>query len=266
MPPPRAERYSATKRYSARTRAWPTDAKLLKWVRWGLLLGGDLVGLAGAALLLGEEPINAYLQATAAAASAVTLGAVGREVRYLMAAHIRKKSPEELREIELPYAAWFAGPETAATLVKIIALVCCAGSILIAGGIFALRYATEGEEAAIAFGCFALALGLASFYNSFDTADDVAEHLDNRIARVRRIDKAATNARKDAAIGDRAKRETEAKSIREEHERAGLAAAAAARRALYAALGNSPGVAGNGPGVKFPDEGSLLAPESLEET
>lgn len=222
------------------------DAKILKWGRWLLLLGGDIVGISGAALLLGEEPINAFMQATSAAASAVTLGGVGREVRYAMTARIRQKDPDELLEEERPYAAWFRGPDTAATLIKVVVLVCLAGVLLIGGGIFALRYAAEGLGPAIAFSCLALALGLASFYNSFDTADDIAEHLDNKAAQVKKIDKIAQKAREDDTIQQRAAAETESKSVRAENEEAGEAAAAAVRRAMYAAFGNSPAVAGNG--------------------
>jgi hypothetical protein len=225
------------------------DAKILKWGRWALFLGGDIVGISGAALLLGEEPINAFMQATSAAASAVTLGGVGREVRYAMTARIRKKEPDELLEEEKPYAAWFRGPDAAATLIKMVVLVCLAGVLLIGGGIFALRDAAEGLGPAIAFSCLALALGLASFYNSFDTADDIAEHLDSKSARVEKIDKIAYKARENDSIHQRAAAETESRSIRAENEEAGEAAAAAVRRAMYAALGNSPGVAGNGPAV-----------------
>jgi hypothetical protein len=243
----------------------PTDAKPLKWVRWALLLGGDVVGIGGAALLLGEEPFNAYTQAMAAGASAVTLGAVGREVRYLMSARIREKDPSELTSAEQPYASWFAGAETASSLIKILTFTCLAGIILIAGGIFALREATEGFTAGLAFGSFALALGLASFYNSFDTADDVAEHIDGKVARVKKVDKAAQEARADKAIAERASRVAEAKLIREENERAGKAAAAGIRRALYAALGNSPGVAGNGPSPTRSEPGGSSG-ELIEET
>lgn len=224
----------------------PTDAKWLKWGRWLLLLGGDLVGIAGASLLLGEEPQNAFIQAIATAASAVTLGAVGREVRFLSSARFRQKNPDELTEAEQQFASWFAGTNTAEALVKILVLTCMAGGLLIGAGIFELRYAAEGIEPAIAFSCFALALGLASFYNSFDTADDVAEHLDARAAGVKKIEKVAEKARRDPAIKDRAAAVSRATSARSEAKQAGEAAAAALRREMYAALGNSPGVAGNG--------------------
>ena len=224
----------------------PPDAKLLKWGRWMLLLGGDIVGISGAALLLGEEPINAFMQATSAAASAVTLGGVGREVRYTMNARIRQKDAAELSEAEKPYASWFRGPNATETLIKVIVLVCATGIFLIGGGIFALRDAAEGLGPAIAFGFLALALGLASFYNSFDTADDIAEHLDSKAVRVKKIDETAKKAREDDKIQERAAAKAESSSIRAENEAAAEAAAAAIRRAKYAALGNSPGVAGNG--------------------
>jgi len=222
------------------------DAKLLKWGRWFLLLGGDIVGISGAALLLGEEPLNAFMQATSAAASAVTLGGVGREVRFAMTARIRKRDPAELTEAERPYAAWFRGPDAAATLIKVIVLVCTAGIFLIGGGIFALRDAAEGLGPAIAFGCLALALGLASFYNSFDTADDIAEHLDSKALWVKKLDRVAKDAREDSQIQQRAAAHAESTSIHAENKAAGEAAAKAVRRAKYAALGNSPGVAGHG--------------------
>jgi hypothetical protein len=224
----------------------PTDAKLLKWGRWILLVGGDLVGVAGAALLLGELPINAFMQAISAAVSAVTLGGVGREVRYLMAARIRQKSADELSAAEQPYAAWFSGPNTAEVLVKIVSLVCLTGIVLIAGGIFALRDAAEGLGPALTFGCLALALGLASFYNSFDTADDIAEHLDSQTARVKKLDKAAEEARKDPTIRQRAEAQAEEESVRAANTEAGEAAADGLDRELFHVFGVSPGVVGNG--------------------
>jgi hypothetical protein len=225
----------------------PTDAKFLKWARWILLLGGDVVGIAGAALLLGELPVNAFMQALSAAASAVTLGAVGREVRYVMAARFRhKEGPDELSGEEAQYQSWFSGANTGEAVVKLVVGVCAAGALLIAGGIFALRDTAEGLGPAIAFGCLALALGLASFYNSFDTADDVAEHLDARASALKKMDKDAEKARSDAAIADRGSALATAAVIRTEHEAAGKTAKAAVRREKFAALGNSPGVAGNG--------------------
>jgi len=160
----------------------------------------------------------------------------------------QRQRPEELSEEELPYESWFAGPNTAESLVRIITLVCATGALLIAGGIFALRETAEGLGPAVAFGCLALALGLASFYNSFDTADDVAEHLDARAKKLRKIEKDAEKARQAEAIGKEAEAVATAESIRQEHEASGRTAAAGVRREGFAALGRSPGVAGNGLG------------------
>lgn len=224
----------------------PTDSKTLKWLRWALILMGDVAGITGAALLLGEQPLNAFMQGLAGGAAAVTLGAVGRELRYLLAARTRQKDLGGLSEAEQPFAAFFAGPNTGEVIVKMLVLVCATGMVLIGGGIFALRSATEGLTAGVVFGCLALALGLASLINSFDTADDVAEFLDNKRADQARLEQLAKDARSEPVIKQRDEAEAEAESIVRANEKAGEAAAAGVRRHLQAVLGNSPGVAGNG--------------------
>jgi len=224
----------------------PDNVKWLYYLRYALILGGDIAGISGAALLLGEEPINAFLIAISAAVSAVTLGAVGREVRYLLAARARAKAPAELSEAERPYAAFFTGPHAGERIVKILLTSCAAGIALISIGILALRSSTEGGTAGAVFACVSLALGLASFYNAFDAGDDVAEHLDALIAKVAVAEKKAKTARQEPVIKDRARAAAEAQSTRSENQAAGEAAAAGIRRRLHAVLGASPGVAGNG--------------------
>jgi hypothetical protein len=68
----------------------PTDHKWSKYVRWLLLVGGDAAGLAGAAILLGESWLTAAPQAIAVGAAVVTLGAVGRDLRFLTAHRARQ--------------------------------------------------------------------------------------------------------------------------------------------------------------------------------
>jgi hypothetical protein len=223
-----------------------TDAKKVYWVRWILFLLGDIAGIGGAALLLGELPLNAVMQATSAAVSAVTLGGVGREVRYVVAAKARQKPLEDLSDEEREYAFLFAGPDLVSAVIKMLLLVAVTGMVLIAGGIFALREAAEGQEVAIAFGCFALALGLASFYNSYDVACEVAEYLDTRDAEQKKLEKAAAKARSNPKIARRAGAVAEAESARKTSAAAGEAAARGLRRGLYGLLNANPGVAGNG--------------------
>jgi len=233
---------SALRRYVRRR----TDAKFMYWLRWALFLLGDIAGIGGASLLLGELPLNAMMQATSAAVSAVTLGGVGREVRYLVAAKARQKAPDDLSDTEREYAFLFAGPNAIEGLVKILALLSVTGVMLIGGGIFALRDAAEGQAVALAFGSFALALGLASFYNSYDVACEVAEYLDTQTARLKKLDKDAEKARRNPVIAKRAGAIAEAKSVRATNKAAGEAAAHGLRRRLYRVFNESPGVAGNG--------------------
>jgi hypothetical protein len=68
----------------------PVDHKWVKWLRWGLLIGGDAAGVTGAALLMGEPWITAGLQATSIGAAVVCLGAVGRDLRFLTAHRARR--------------------------------------------------------------------------------------------------------------------------------------------------------------------------------
>jgi len=222
------------------------DGKFLKYLRWALLLGGDIGGITGAALVLGEEPIYAVLQASSAATAAVTLGAVGREVRSILSARSRQK--EELTKAEREFESFFSGPNMAEALVKILTLVCAGGILAIAVAIYSLREATEGSAAGITFGLIALALGVASFYNSFDTADDVAELLDTEAANVKKAERAASKVHISPIIGAHAAAKAEAASIIAENMAAGESAAASIRRLLYKRMGESPGVAGNGTG------------------
>lgn len=243
----RHEHDEAVLRQYARRR---TDAKPTYWVRGPLFLAGDTAGFTGAALLLGDPVFVAIAQGLSAGLSALTLGGVGRELRYLLAAKARRKTPKELKGKEREYAQWFTGPDTVDGLVKIIGLICLTGVLLFTGGIFELREAAEGLEVALAFGCFALTLGLASFYNSFDVADEVAEYLDAGAAKVKHLDKVAEKARKDEVIARWRGALAHAKSVRAANEAAGEAAAHGLRRRLYGILNQNPGVAGNGPAPK----------------
>jgi hypothetical protein len=224
-----------------------TDAKFMYWLRWVLFLLGDIAGIGGAGLMLGEYPANAVVQALSAAVSAVTLGGVGREVRCIVAARGRQKAPGELSDAERDYAFLFTGPIGVEGIIKILLLISLTGLALIAGGIFALRDAAEGQTVALAFGCFALALGLASFYNSYDATCEVAEYIDTGAAELKKLDKAARKASQNPVIARRAGAIADAKSARATNKAAGEAAARGLRRRLYRLLNENPGVAGNGP-------------------
>ncbi len=223
-----------------------TDAVKVYWLRWLLFVLGDAAGAGGAILLLGEMPFNAMAQAASVAVSAVTLGGVGRQVRYWVAAGERQKPAEELSDEETAYASWFSGPDKATTAIKILALICIAGLAAVVGGIYTLRGVAEGQEAAVAFGCFALGLGLASAYNSYDVSDQVAEHLDAREARVSRFEDESKKVRGESSIAERARARAERDTAKRIAAAAGEAAALEQYRRMYRTIGSNPGIAGHG--------------------
>lgn len=224
----------------------PGDWRAMKYGRLALLLFGDVAAISGAALLLGEEPFNAFAQAISAGVAAITLGGVGREIKYVLAAREREKDLEKLNDDERKYAHLFTGPSKAESGVKIATGVCATGIAFISLGIFALRSGTQGGLAGVAFGMLALALGLASFYNSYETTCQVAELLD---AEKRQLDKAAKEAeaaREAPVIKEYEGAKAQAASKRAENRALGEAAAAGIRRSKFKVLNDSPGVAGNG--------------------
>lgn len=224
----------------------PVDAKALKWLRWGGLLAGDIVGVAGAAVMLGEEPSLAVMQGTAGGVAAVTLGAVGREVRVSVSARARAKPLEELTEAERRYAQLFAGGHRGERLMTAVMLVAALGIAALVLSIATLRSSTEGGSAGLVFGGIALAVGLASFVNSFDTADEVAEHLDTLNKAAARSQEKADAAAASRVVKMRAQALAEAGSITAEHEAAALAHAAAVRREKAKFLNDNPAIVGNG--------------------
>jgi hypothetical protein len=156
----------------------PDHAKLIYWARLMFLLLGDLAGISGAALLLGETYFNAFGQALSAAVAAVTLGAVGTETKRLVQSRARAVDYDESDGGFAPYRALFRGRNDADRLVHVVTLVAALGTVCIVIAIFALRAATEGASAAWCFALIAASVGLASFINSYGTTCDIGEFLD----------------------------------------------------------------------------------------
>jgi hypothetical protein len=243
----------------------PVDSKYMKYTRWGLMLGGDVAGISGAALLLGEQFVNAFLQGFSAGAAAVTLGAVGRELRYVVSGRARQRDEDKLSDDEKRYPQFFRGPHNGEHLIKIIMFACLGAVMILATGIFALRDSTEGVMAGVAFGCVALVIGLASMVNAFDVADDVAEMLDNLHVFAKKAEQRAVKARSVEVIREHAAAASRAASIKAAAAAAGRAAAEGVLRRLYWALGNSPGVAGHGTAAKVQKDKSKKAKKQHDE-
>jgi hypothetical protein len=234
--------YEVLAKYARR----PASVKTLYWLRLGLIVLGDVAGIYGAALLLGEEQVNALFQAISSAVVAITLGTCGRELRYLEAARARQRERDELTERELEYAWFFAGRSPGSRILWSLVSACMAGLVFVAISIFTLRDATEGRAPGLVFGLLALALGIASLYNSFDATCDVAEYLAEAEAAASNAERRADALHEADVIIRRNEAACRAARIREAQKAAGEAAAAGVRRTLHRALGHSAGLAGHG--------------------
>jgi hypothetical protein len=105
----------------------------------------------------------------------------------------------------------------------------------------------DGLLSGLSFGAFAVAVSLASLWNSYAYADDIADMLDA-------ADKAyAKLARQQAALAGQAglrsyyQAAAEAASVQAERAAQGLAAGHRIRAAKFAVLTRHPGIAGHGP-------------------
>ncbi len=220
--------------------------KLPYYLRWALILGGDVAGVAGAAILLGETVGLGVLQAIASGTAAITSGLLAQEVRDSRLARKREKTPRDLTPEERRFAHLFRGRDSGERIVKWVVAVGLLGSVLIAGSIFALRYSTEGSTAAWAFGLLAAAIALASWANVYHYTDEVSDLVDARRAdyarelrRLKALLQAPEISEHEAAIAQVA-------SIRAESVSRGLAAQKAVEAAGAQLLNDQADVAGHG--------------------
>src|SRR5919198_5537556 len=193
--------------------------KVPYYLRWALILGGDVAGVAGAALLLGETVALGVLQAVASGTAAITGGLLAQEGRDSRLARKREKLPRDLTDDERRFAHLFKGGDGGERIVKWIVAAATLIGMLIAVSIFALRYSTEGSTAAWAFGLLAAAVALASWANVYHYTDEASDLIEARRAaylrelrRLKRLLKARDVPEHDAALAIATSIETEAKS------------------------------------------------------
>ncbi|MHA7271205.1 hypothetical protein [Arthrobacter sp. HLT1-20] len=217
------------------------------WIGWGVLGLGDAVGVAGAAILLGEEFWIACGQALATGLAAVTAGLAGHDLKELRLARQRRRDLDELTDDEKLYRRFFDDTAAGDALLKIVAYLAGAIIILIALGIFSLRASIEGALEGLVFGALAGATALASVINSYVHADEVADLV--AVARRDYQREVRTYRRTGRAKPTtlRAKAAENAVSIETEHWLRGQAAARHIQALKYQSLTANPGVVGHGP-------------------
>lgn len=133
------------------------EAHAKSWyvLRWAVLLAGDVAGITGAAVLLGEIPELAVMQAFSAGMATVTAGLVGVDLKDLrLAARRRTDEADLLPELE-PWAHLFRGVDQGAPRVKTMMLAALAIGLTVAAAIFGLRASVEGGISGVVFGALA---------------------------------------------------------------------------------------------------------------
>lgn len=227
-------------------------------VRMVLILLGDIAGITGAAVMLGEIPALALLQAVSVGAAGVTSGLLGSEIKDARLS--RKRAKTDLSEQEQGFAHLFRGPDPGERIAKLMVLGGVVLVVLILGGVAALRSSTEGLAAGLIFGCLAAAVALASWVNCYAYADEVADLLDTVSAQfkadVHYLDKLS---RGQARVRHAVESAT-AQSIRDEYQQRGLAAHDQLQAAKNRVLHANPGVAGHGRPVRHEDRPTTATP------
>ncbi|MHA3021800.1 hypothetical protein ACXPWS_16305 [Mycobacterium sp. BMJ-28] len=237
-------------------------AKWSYWLWWALIALGDVAGVSGAAIFLGEVPLLAGAQGVSIAVAALLSGMIGSDVKDARLARRRRVDPESL-PADLQWR--FTGEDSGEKIVKAMVAVSILIATVVCVGIFTLRYATEGTYAAWAFASMAVGICAASFINRYSYTDEVADLIDRgkadytgELKRLRKLSKSAALATRNA--------ETEqAESIITEHENLGVAGAHRLTSFKFGISRNNPTVFGHGSPARPPAVGlAAMAPFEQE--
>jgi len=182
------------------------------------LLLGDLVGVAGGAIILGEIPWLAVLQAMAAAVAAITSGLLASEIKDCRLARQRRRDPKSLPAEHKRHVHLFQGPDDGEYLVRMMVFGSLTIIVLLGIGIFMLRSSTEGAAAGVVFGMIAIAVAMGSWVNTYHYTDELADKVEQAENHARRTTEYHQKLMALPLRGIVAKAEASAKSIEKEYE------------------------------------------------
>lgn len=210
------------------------------WATFVLLVSGDICGVTGAGIMLGEQPWVALLQAIGSGTAAVTSGLVAAELRKRQMAHLfGVDRPATVEDGPVPFTVFGLDPDDLVFRVA-VALV---ASITVA--VLAMR-SVQGPAAALGFALLAFVTCGGSFINSWVHARPAAEIL----AGFRQSHEDAVATYLALAGHDAVSREaaalSEAGSIEAEHAARGEAARHQVLARLWKLMRKNPGVFGHG--------------------
>lgn len=224
----------------------PPKAAVPHYATKAALYVGDAVGLASAALWLGEEPLVATVMAISVAAATVTAGLAGAEVKDLRGRALRRRDADELTEGQRRYAHLFTERDTGWRYVKALGYVSASVVALLAVAVSTLRGMVDDPFVGIVFGAIAAAIAAASWVDSYMYADEIADVVSRERRALAREEQILVRQASSLTWRGRAEARAEAESVVREHEQRGQGASVHMRALLARILRNNPGVAGNG--------------------
>lgn len=234
-------------------------AKWSYWLWWALIAVGDVAGVSGAAIFLGEVPILAVAQGVSIAVAALLSGMIGGDVKDARMARRRRVDAESLP----PDLQWrFTGEDSGEKVVKAMVILSILVATVVCVGIFTLRYATQGTLAAWAFASMAVGICAASFINRYSYTDEIADLIERAKAEYNGALKLLRKLSKSTAIATKNAETEKADSITAEHQNLGVAGARRLTSFKFGISRNNPTVFGHGPARRPAVE--LSAMESFE--
>jgi hypothetical protein len=222
-----------------------TSGRLIYYGFMGGFLLGDIAGIGGAQILLGEIPELAIIQAIAAASATVVAGFVGRDLRDIERHRYRTPNGELPDELK-PYAHKLRGRHSGEKVTRLMVVLAAVVAIIIGIAIFALRASVNGPLVGMIYGAIAVAIAGGSALNSWAYTDDVADLL-NSHQKVMKEEEADLDRRsKDPDVQAKLAAEQKAQSIKTQY----VDLAAAAEEHMWALkemiLRENPHIAGHG--------------------
>lgn len=231
-------------------------AKWRYWICWVVLWFGDTAGVWSAAITGGDIPYVAFGQACATGLAAACAGLVGSELKDLRMARARQRDAESLTDDEQRYRHLFTASDKGIEIVKLVGLLSLTVVVLLGVGIFALRSSIEGSASGLTFGLLAAATAIGSTLLGYSTADEVADLLARAAMRVARAERRHLKLAAATPPKVRAEADETARSILDEHQLHGQAAAKEMESLAWRVQRRNPQVFGHG----FPagDQGGVI--------
>ncbi len=231
---------SPFRRRTKGSKKWATLAKA------GFLLG-DLAGLSAAAIWLGEIPAIAVALAISAAIATVSAGLIGSEIKDLHARALRSQAVDPDAEVRSAFPQLFTSEPTSSSTIKMLILVSVAVAGLVGLSIGMLRGVVDDPIIGVFFACVAIAVAGGSFLVSYAGVDEVADLIDHanadythEVERQLKLVQHEGWQTHEAAV-------EEMRSIQEEYQLRGQAAASHVRALKWGILRLNPRHAGHGP-------------------